>query len=377
MIDTIWTYIVPFLVILTVVVFVHELGHYLIARLNGVKVEVFSIGFGRELLGWNDRSGTRWKVGWIPLGGYVKFFGDESAASTPQKGLDTLSETDREVSFHHKRLGQRVSIVVAGPAANLLFAVVVYAVLFMTFGQVFAPPVIDEVIPNSAAAAAKFRAGDRITEINGSAIARFAEIQQFVRMNPGRELSVVVFRDGSEVDLTVTPKLTTITDNFGREREVGLLGVTRSGGVELIRHDPASAAVLAVSETARVITLTLDYVGQVIIGARSGEDIGGPIGIARMSGEVFQVSFAAVLSFVAVLSISLGLINLFPIPLLDGGHLLFYAIEAVRGKPLGEKSQEYGFRIGLALVLSLMLYATWNDLSNISFIADLVGRLFS
>ena len=374
---TIWEYIVPFLVILTVVVFVHELGHYLIARLNGVKVEVFSIGFGRELFGWNDRFGTRWKVSWIPLGGYVKFFGDESAASTPQNGPDTLTESEREVSFHHKRLGQRASIVVAGPAANLLFAVVVYAGLFMTHGQVFAPPVIDEIIPGSAAAAAEFRAGDRITEINGSVIKRFGEIQQFVRMNPGRKLSVVVLRNGSKIDLTVTPKLTSITDNFGREREVGLLGVTRAGGVELIRHDPASAVVLAVSETARVITLTLDYVGQVVVGARSGEDIGGPIGIARMSGEVFQVSFAAVLSFVAVLSISLGLINLFPIPLLDGGHLLFYAIEAVRGKPLGEKSQEYGFRIGLALVLCLMLYATWNDLSNISFITDLVSGLFS
>jgi regulator of sigma E protease len=190
-------------------------------------------------------------------------------------------------------------------------------------------------------------------------------------------LSVAVLRSGAEIELSVVPKLTTITDNFGREREIGMLGVTRSGGVELIRHDPMTAIVLAVDETARVVTLTLDYVGQVIIGARSGEDIGGPIGIARMSGEVFQVNFAAVLSFVAVLSISLGLINLFPIPLLDGGHLLFYAIEAVRGKPLGEKSQEYGFRIGLALVLSLMLYATWNDLSNIPLVADLVSRLFS
>lgn len=377
MIDTIWNYVLPFLIILTAVVFVHELGHYLIARLNGVRVEVFSIGFGRELFGWNDRFGTRWKVSWIPLGGYVKFFGDDSVASNPQQGLDTLSNDDHAVSFHHKRLGQRASIVVAGPAANLLFAVIVYSVLFMTFGQVFAPPVIDEVMPDSAAAQAKFEPRDRIVEINGSAISRFAEVQQFVRMNPGRELSVVVLRDETEIELTVTPKLTTITDNFGRERKIGLLGVSRSGGVELIRHDPITAVVLACSETARVVTLTLDYVGQVIVGARSGEDIGGPIGIARMSGEVFQVSFAAVLSFVAVLSISLGLINLFPVPLLDGGHLLFYAIEAVRGKPLGERSQEYGIRIGLALVLSLMLYATWNDLSDIPLIADLVSRLFS
>lgn len=377
LIDTIWTYVVPFLVILTIVVFVHELGHYLIARLSGVKIEVFSIGFGRELVGWNDRLGTRWKISWIPLGGYVKFFGDESAASTPQKGLDSLNASEREVSFHHKKLRQRAAIVAAGPISNFIFAVAVYAVLFMTFGQVFAPPVIDEVMPESAAAIAKFKPGDRIIEINGSTISRFAEIQQFVRMNPGRELSVVVQREQAEVELAVTPKLTTITDNFGREREIGLLGVTRSGGVELVRHDPFTAVVLAFSETGRVITLTLDYIGQVVIGARSGGDIGGPIGIARMSGEVFQLSFAAVLSFIAVLSISLGLINLFPIPLLDGGHLLFYAIEAVRGKPLGEKSQEYGFRIGLALVLSLMVYATWNDLSSIPQVVDLVSRLFS
>ena len=191
MIDTLWNYVVPFLVILTVVVFVHELGHYLIARLNGVRVEVFSIGFGRELAGWSDRLGTRWKVSWIPLGGYVKFFGDESAASTPAQGLDELGAEERARSFHQKRLGQRASIVVAGPVANLLFAVAVYAVLFMTFGQVFAPPVIEEVMPDSAAAQAKFRPGDRIVEINGSAISRVAEVQQFVRMNPGRRRSSV------------------------------------------------------------------------------------------------------------------------------------------------------------------------------------------
>ena len=377
MIDTIWTYVVPFLVILTIVVFVHELGHYLIARINGVKIEVFSIGFGRELVGWNDRHGTRWKISLIPLGGYVKFFGDDSAASTPQKGLSELNPSEREVSFHHKRLGQRAAIVVAGPVANLGFAVIVYAILFMTFGQVFAPPVIDEVVAESAAAEAQFKPGDRITEINGSSISRFSEIQQFVRMNPGRELRVLVKRNEAEIELSVTPKLSKITDNFGREREIGLLGVTRAGGVEMVRHDPFTAIVLAFSETGRVVTLTLDYIGQVIIGARSGGDIGGPIGIARMSGEVFQLSFAAVLSFIAVLSISLGLINLFPVPLLDGGHLLFYAIEAVRGKPLGKKSQEYGFRIGLALVLSLMIYATWNDLSSIPQVVDLVARLFS
>ncbi|MBM3511234.1 MAG: RIP metalloprotease RseP [Alphaproteobacteria bacterium] len=375
--DTLWTYVVPFVVILTIVIFVHELGHYLIARWNGVKVDVFSIGFGHEIVGWTDAKGTRWKIGWIPLGGYVKFFGDESAASDPGRGLGAMNEAERAVSFHHKRLGQRAAVVVAGPAANFLFAIVVYAALFMTFGQAFSPPVVDTVMPDSAASAAGLKPGDRFVEVDGSSVSRFAEVQQIVRMNPGRPLKMAIERDGRKLPLTITPKSTRVTDNFGRTRDIGILGVTRAGQVEYVRYDPVTSVGLAVLESWRIVALTMGYLGEVIVGERSGEDIGGPIGIARMSGEAAQVSFAAALSFVAVLSVSLGLINLFPIPLLDGGHLLFYAFEAVRGKPLGERSQEYGFRIGLAVVVSLMLYATWNDLSSIPFVVNLVNTLFS
>ena len=375
--SALWVYVVPFLIILTVVVFVHELGHYAVARWTGVRVEVFSIGFGPEIAGWNDTRGTRWKISWVPLGGYVKFFGDANAASTARADTGEMIASERAVSFHHKRLDQRTAIVSAGPIANLVFAVVVYAVLFSTFGQPYAPPVVHGVVAGSAAEEAGFEPGDRIVDIDGASVRRFQEVQQIVRLSPERALSIVVLRKGERLFLRVTPRRTEFTDNFGRRHQVGMLGVSRDGGVEVVRHNPLNAAVLATRETGRVISLTLGYVGQVIIGARSGEEIGGPIGIARISGEVFQISAAAVLSFVAVLSISLGLINLFPIPLLDGGHLLFYAIEAVRGRPLGERSQEYGFRIGLALVLSLMVYATWNDLSNIPQVVNFLSGLFS
>lgn len=375
--SALWLYVVPFLIILTVVVFVHELGHYVVARWSGVRVEVFSIGFGPEIVGWNDARGTRWKISWVPLGGYVKFFGDANVASAARAETGEMSASERAVSFHHKRLDQRSAIVSAGPIANLVFAVVVYAFLFSTFGQPYAPPVVHSIVAESAAEEAGFQPADRIVQIDGASVRRFQEVQQIVRLNPERALSVVVLRNGERVLLRVTPRLTEFTDNLGRRHQFGVLGVSRDGGVEVVRHNPLNAVVLATRETGRVISLTLGYVGQVIIGARSGEEIGGPIGIARISGEVFQISAAAVLSFVAVLSISLGLINLFPIPLLDGGHLLFYAIEAVRGRPLGERSQEYGFRIGLALVLSLMVYATWNDLSNIPQVVDFLSGLFS
>ena len=313
--NALWVYVVPFLIILTVVVFVHELGHYAVARWSGVRVEVFSIGFGPEIMGWDDARGTRWKISWVPLGGYVKFFGDANAASAAGAETGEMSAPERAVSFHYKRLDQRAAIVSAGPIANLAFAVVVYAILFSTFGQPYSPPVVHHVVAGSAAEEAGFQPGDRIVEIDGASVRRFQEVQQIVRLSPQLGLSFVVLRNGERVLLRVTPRLTEFTDNIGRRHQVGMLGVSRDGAVEVVRHDPLDAVFLATRETGRVISLTLGYVGQVIIGARSGGEIGGPIGIARISGEVFQISAAAVLSFVAVLSISLGLINLFPIPL--------------------------------------------------------------
>lgn len=355
-----WTSVLAFLLVLTVLVFVHELGHYLVARRNGVRIEVFSIGFGPELFGWNDRTGTRWKFSAIPLGGYVKMFGDADAASTPG---DTrgMTEEERSVSFHHKPLGARAAIVAAGPAANFIFSLLVLAVLFMTAGQPFTPADVGGIQPGSAAERAGLRPGDVVTEIDGTGIARFEEIRQIVTMNPGRPLTVVVQRAGREVTLTATPDVSEVTDRFGNVHRIGLLGITR-GGTEQVVHDPLTALWQSGREIVNMTFGTLNAVGQMIEGSRGTEELGGPLRIAQMSGEVAQTSFYALVWFMAFLSVNLGLINLFPVPMLDGGHLMFYAIEKVRGKPLGPRAQEYGFRIGLALVLSLMVFATWNDL---------------
>jgi regulator of sigma E protease len=346
-------YIVPFLIVLTVLVFVHELGHYLVARWNGVRIEVFSIGFGPEIFGWTDRVGTRWKFSAVPLGGYVKMFGDADPASQPSsESLEQMSAAEKAVSFHHKRLMQRAAVVVAGPAANFLFAVVALSLLFATFGEPFTPP--------------------EIGQIHGHAIERFEEVQRDVRLNAGTPMKIEVRRGDGTVSLSITPRITTVTDRFGNEHAFGLLGIERNG-VNYLRRNPAEALWQATVETANLTTGTLTAVWQMIIGARPADEIGGPLRIAQMSGEVAQGGVVAVIWFMAVLSVNLGLINLFPVPILDGGHLLFYVAEAVRGRPLGQRAQEYGFRLGLALVLTLMVFATWNDLVHLRVIDFLKG----
>src|SRR3954462_12637659 len=365
------TTIAVFLVVLTALVFIHELGHYLVARWNQVKVEVFSIGFGPELFGWWDRSGTRWKFSAIPLGGYVKMFGDADASSGLPARIGQMTAAERAVSFHGKRLGQRAAIVAAGPAANFVFAIVVLALLFMTYGQPFTPADVGQVLPDSAAEAAGIRAGDEIVSIGGKAVERFEDVQQAVRLNPGVPMAIVVHRDGQLVDMLVTPTRVEENDRLGR-REIGQLGV-RGGAPRYVTRDPASAVIRAVGETWNLSVTTLHAVWQMIVGTRGSEELGGPLRIAQLSGEVAQGGVVPLLWFMAVLSINLGLINLFPVPVLDGGHLLFYAAEAIRGKPLGQRAQEYGFRIGLALVLTLMGFATWNDLVHPG-IVDIVKR---
>ncbi len=366
-------YIVPFLIVLTVLVFVHELGHYLVARWNGVRIEVFSIGFGPEIFGWTDRVGTRWKFSAVPLGGYVKMFGDADPASQPSaENLERMSDAEKAVSFHHKRLMQRVAVVFAGPAANFLFAVVALSLLFATVGEPFTPPEIGQIQPGSAAEAGGLKAGDTIVAIDGHAIDRFEEVQRDVRLNTGTPMTIEVKRGDNTLTLSITPRITTVTDRFGNQHAFGLLGIERNG-VNYLRRNPAAALWQATAETANLTTGTLTAVWQMVIGARPADEIGGPLRIAQMSGEVAQGGVVAVIWFMAVLSVNLGLINLFPVPILDGGHLLFYVAEAVRGRPLGQRAQEYGFRLGLALVLTLMVFATWNDLVHLRVIDFLKG----
>jgi regulator of sigma E protease len=367
-----WT-IFGFLVVLTVLVFVHELGHYLIARRNGVRIEVFSIGFGPALFGWYDRAGTRWKFSAIPLGGYVKMFGDSDPSSTLGAAeLGELTTAEREVSFHHKRLLQRVAIVSGGPLANFVFAIVVLALLFATYGQPFTPAEVGQVQADSAAEKSGIKVGDTIVDIDGSKIDRFEDVQQIVRLNPGEPMTIVVRRDGNLVTLQVTPARTEMTDRFGNRHEIGLLGIGHSG-VEYVRRNPVAAVVQAFDETWNLTTSTLQAMWQIVIGTRASDELGGPLRIAQMSGEVAEGGIVPLLWFMSVLSVNLGLINLFPVPVLDGGHLLFYAAEAIRGKPLGQRAQEYGFRIGLALVLTLMVFATWNDLVHLRIVEFVKG----
>lgn len=369
-------WIVPFIVVLGILVFIHEMGHFLVARLCGVRVEAFSIGFGPELAGWNDRRGTRWKVCLLPLGGYVKFFGDASAASTPDgDDLQEMSAEERAVCFHHKPLAQRAAVVAAGPAANYLLAIAIFAGLFMTQGQPATDPVVSEVMAGSAAEAAGLQPDDRFVAIDGAAIDRFQELQDIIRLNPGTPITITVERDGRAIDLEAVPDVIVEEDDFGR-REIGRLGVQNKTGHRFVVHDPISAVASAVDHTWAITAMSLRAVGQIITGERSVKEMGGPVRIAHMSGEVAQRSWLTLINFMGLLSISLGLINLFPIPVLDGGHLLYYAIEAVRGKPLGARAQEVGFTVGLALVVGLMLVVTVNDLSQGPFL-DFLTALVS
>ena len=358
-------YVVPFLFVLTVVVFFHELGHFLIARWCGVRVLVFSIGFGPELFGFNDRHGTRWKVAAIPLGGYVKFFGDENAASVPDaETISHMTETERRESFFFKPVGQRAAIVVAGPVANFLLAIVIFAAVFTFYGKQATPARVETVQPNSAAQTAGFQPSDLIVSINGKKIDTFTDMQRVVSTSAGQTLDIEVDRGGVRMRLKATPALTELKDNFGNVHRIGVLGITGARG-DPVKVDPLTAVKLGVEETWFVVERTLSYIGGVVVGKESADQLGGPIRIAQVSGQVATAGFVALIHLAAVLSISIGLLNLFPIPLLDGGHLLFYAVEAVRGRPLSDRAMEYGFRFGLAVVLLLMIFATYNDLLHL------------
>jgi regulator of sigma E protease len=369
--DTVLGYLLPFLFVLTVVVFVHELGHFLVARWCGVAVKTFSIGFGPEIAGFNDRHGTRWRLSWIPLGGYVKFIDDDNAASAGHKSLEQLSPDERARSFQSKPLAARAAVVAAGPIANFILAIVIFTAIFALFGERITAAKVDIVNPGSAAERAGFLPGDRVVSIDGKTIESFGEMQRIVGTSPDQPLHFVVDRNGQTVELTATPERKEITDHFGNVIRLGLLGIQRSASAEdwtLKRHDPLTAFGMALKESYFVISRSLGYLYDVVTGREAADQLGGPIRIAQVSGQVASAGFVALLNLAAIISVSIGLLNLFPIPMLDGGHLLFYGIEAIRGRPLSESTQEIGFRIGLAFVLMLMIFATWNDLIHLKFL---------
>ena len=364
-------YVVPFLFVLTIVVFFHELGHFLVARWAGVKVLTFSIGFGPELVGFNDRHGTRWKVSAIPLGGYVKFFGDDTEASTPStETLAAMSDEERQGSFHHKKVGPRAAIVAAGPIANFILAIVIFTCLFTFFGKPSTTAQVDKIEAGSAAAAAGFQVGDVVDrnrrQRRSAASPTCSASSAFVAATSSPSPSSAAMRSFScrrrrSSGKSRIPSATATGS--------GIFGITRAtapGETLTERVDPATALWLGVKETWFVIDRTLAYIGGVFTGREAASQVGGPLGIARISGQVATIGLAALIHLAAVLSISIGLLNLFPVPLLDGGHLLFYAVEAVRGRPLSERAQEMGFRIGLALVLMLMVFATYNDILHLA-----------
>jgi regulator of sigma E protease len=363
-------YVVPFLFVLTIVVFFHELGHFLMARLCGIKVLVFSIGFGPEIAGFNDRYGTRWKISAVPLGGYVKFFGDDNAASVPdQAAAASMSDADRKDSFMFQPVGSRAAVVAAGPIANFILAIAIFAAIFMTVGKQTTSARVDAVQPASAAEAAGFKPGDLVLAINGERIDSFSDMQRIVSISAGETLSIDVDRGGAPISLKATPQLKELKDNFGNVHRLGVLGISRSmspGDIKTEKAGPLRAIVMGAQETWFVVDRTLAYIGGVFVGREAADQLGGPIRIAQVSGQVATAGFTALIHLTAVLSVSIGLLNLFPIPLLDGGHLLFYAIETIRGRPLSERAQEVGFRIGLAVVVMLMIFATFNDILRLA-----------
>lgn len=444
--SNIWFYGGTFILVLSILVFVHEWGHYIVARLCGVKVETFSIGFGKELFGWTDKKGTRWKISLIPLGGYVKMFGDTDPASAGHTAEVKEGETvrpftaaEKEVAFFHKSVGKRAAIVFAGPAINFIFAIVLLFGMYVFYGQPVTPPMASAVIAESSADKAGFEPHDKLIEIDGEKITRFEDIRRIVMVALDTPLEMKVEREGEIVTLTATPEKQELTDRFGFSHSRGMLGIFGPGqgiaiknivsvngrdvadidaarkallanmdksitislrrgeettdiirilpraelnkglldkdsvefnalvisdrvGEELLQYGVVNSASAAVGETWRITVSTLKALGQIFTGTRSVTELGGIIRIGAIAGDMAQAGLIAIITFTALLSINLGLINLFPVPMLDGGHLVFYAIEAIKGNPVPEKAQEYAFRVGFVILVGMMLFANINDI---------------
>jgi regulator of sigma E protease len=359
--------VVPFLIVLGVLVFIHELGHYLAARWRGVHVEAFSIGFGRAIFSWTDRRGTVWKLSWLPLGGYVKLHGQEQPEDADEA---TKAAWQAGKTFHEKSVLSRAIVIAAGPLANFVLAAVLFAGLFLVMGRPVATSQIGEVVATSAAARGGLQVGDVVTAIDGQVISRFDQLRQIVGTHPGQALKLHVVRGDQALDLTVTPD----TREIGGVA-TGLLGV-RGGATVFEPISTAAALGAGVTQTWDVTVQTFDGVIGMITRRTSADDMGGPLRIAQMSGQVASLGLASLVSFIAILSVNLGLLNLFPIPVLDGGHLVFYAFEALRGRPLPVRAQEYGYRAGFAVLIGLFVFATWNDLGHLGlfrWVAGLIG----
>lgn len=359
-------YIIPFLAVLTVIVFIHEMGHYLVARWNGVAVDAFSIGFGPEIFGWTDRKGTRWKLSAIPLGGYVRFTGDMNAASVPDPDIAQKFGADiAPALFANKNVWQRMAVVIAGPAANVLFTFLILYAMLLGYGRLTLDPVISGVSPESPAAIAGFEAGDRVLSVDGFKVRGFEDFQRLVATAPERQVHVVVDRDGEALDILVVPASETTTTRFGRELKIGRIGVMRDvgeGDVVLYKPDPVEAIGMTFEEIWFIIDRTIAFFGDLFVGRGDLDQIAGPVGMAQISGEVATLGVLALVNLTALLSLNIGLINLLPVPMLDGGHLMYYLVEAVCGRPLSQRIQEIGFRIGFALVCTLMVFTLVNDL---------------
>jgi len=354
-----------FFLIVSVIVFSHEFGHYIIAKWCGVKITAFSLGFGKELVGWNDKSGTRWKICLLPLGGYVKMYGDASAASTTDvDAIDHMTDDDRKLTFHHKPLYKKAAIVAAGPIANFILTIVIFTYFIMTIGLPSADPIVGEIMPDSAALAAGLETGDRIVKINDDKVTSFNDIPYLIATNLGTPITLKVLRGEKELYIGLTPQEVEDDDGLGNKIKRPVIGIK---SVEIKYQDVGFVQAVneSVHRTYMICAATIKVIGQMVTGKRDASGLKGPVGIGQMAGQATGKSFHTALWLIAMLSANLGLVNLFPIPLLDGGHLAYYTAEAFRGRPLAQKVQEYGFRLGFVLLITLMAFTLFNDLSNL------------
>ncbi len=347
------------------IVFVHEMGHYLVARWNGIAIQTFSLGFGPELIGFVDRHGTRWKLSAIPLGGYVRFVGDMNAASLPDPdAVAALPAAEQERLFVNKNVWQRIAVVAAGPVANLIFTFLVLYALLLGYGRYTIPPVIGDVVSGGVAAEGGMLPGDKIVSVDGFAVRGFEDFQRLISTAPGRAVTIVVERGGADQTLVIVPEVAEDTDRFGNVHRIGRIGVSRdveAGDVTLYRPGPVEAIGNTFEEVRFIVDRTAAFLGDFFVGRGDVEQLGGPVKVAKVSGEVATLGVVALINLAALLSLNIGLFNLLPVPVLDGGHLLYYFVEAIRGRPLSQRSQEIGFRVGFAIVGTLMIFTLLND----------------